>query len=50
MHAWARGIQEGMRDEWLEEEQDFEPFDYLCFVIASIWAFLAGMGFIGNDD
>lgn len=36
------------RDEILEE--GFDGFDYLCFGVASIWAFLAGMGLIGRDD
>lgn len=31
-------------------EDEFKGTDLFYFAFASIWAFLAGMGFIGNDD
>ncbi|MCC5785645.1 MAG: hypothetical protein JJU33_02970 [Phycisphaerales bacterium] len=43
-----RNAQSEFRDEVFE--QGFDGFDYLCFAFASIWAFGAGMGLIGNDD
>ncbi len=50
MHAVVRGMQAERRDEWLDQEHELGPFDILCFILASGWAFGAGMGWIGSDD